>query len=593
MSYDGLVLRAAALEYEKLLIGSRIDKVYQPSKNEIIMILRQPGQTYKLLLSSLAQEAGVYITAQQRSNPQEPPLFCMVMRKHLEGGRIKSFTQPGLERVLEIRCETTDELGDRVNRTVIIEIMGKHSNIILIDPSSKKILDSANRVSTQISRYRQILPGLRYESPPPQDKLVPWEADSDSFMGKILSQPMSQKLSKVLLNSISGLSPQSAEEIIYRTGLDPGMPLEFCGQFELNSVWRTFSSISLSIKDGGFYPEVIVNNSIPVTFSALALTSFPPEMRMSFPTMNEALDYFFKSRRNSNIFEQKKGDLNQILKRETDRCEKKAGIQEQSVLDAAESEKYRLWGELLTAQQYQLTQGKEAQVTNYYDPAGKSLTITLDESLTVMDNAQRYFKKYQKAKQAAHQASVQLKETRSELEYLQSMSASLDNVTTLTEIEEIREELRDAGYLKAVPVKGKRKPILKESSSPEKILIDGWDIYFGKNNRQNDLLTTKIAKADDIWLHAKEIPGSHVVIKNTQNVSVPDHVLEAAALLSAYFSKARFSTHVPVDYTRKKHVWKLKGAKPGMVHYENQQTLYITPSEERIGALLNNKEVVE
>lgn len=590
MSYDGLVLRAAAVEFENMLIGARIDKVYQPSKSEIIMVLRQPGQTYKLLLSSLAQEAGVYITSQQRSNPQEPPLFCMVMRKHLEGGRIKAFTQSGLERILEIWCETTDELGDRVNRTIIVEIMGKHSNIILLDPSSNRILDSTNHVSAQISRYRQILPGLTYQSPPPQDKLVPWEADADIFMEKILSLPMSQKISKVLLNSFSGLSPQSSEEIIFRTGLDPGMPLEFCGQFELNAIWRSFNNISLSSRDGIFQPEVILNNNLPTAFSALALTSFPPEMRMSFPSMNEALEFFFSSRKSSNIFEQKKGDINQVLKRETDRCEKKAGIQEQTVLEAAEAEVFRLWGELLTAQQYQLTQGKEALVTNYYDPQGKSIKIPLDESLTIMENAQKYFKKYQKAKQAAQQASLQLKETRSELEYLQSMSVSLDNVTTLTEIEEIKEELRDAGYIKAVPVKGKRKVTEKEPSAPEKIIVDGWEIYFGKNNRQNDQLTTKIAKADDTWLHTKDIPGSHVIIKNPKNSSIPDNVLKAAALLSAYNSKARFSTNVPVDYTTKKHVWKLKGAKPGMVHYDNQQTIYITPAEELISGLLKKDE---
>lgn len=586
MAYDGLVLRAVTLELEKALIGARIDKVYQPSKSEIILVLRQPGHTYKLLLSALAQESGAYLTSQQIPNPQEPPLFCMVLRKHLEGGRIKEISQQGLERVMKITCEITDELGDRVSRAIIVEIMGKHSNIILLDPLSDKVLDSAQRVSLHMSRYRQILPGLTYQSPPPQDKIVPWEADHDSFHKILLKQPLSQKISKVLLNSFSGLSPQSAEEIILRTGLDPGMPLEFCGEYELGVIWRTFSQISSSSRDGIFQPEVIVKDRVPVAFSALALTQYPPEMRLAYSSMNEALDYYFSRKRSSNVFEQKKADLNQVIKRETDRCEKKSGIQEQTVLEAVEADKFRLWGELLTAGQYQLQQGKEALVTNYYDPEEKAINIPLEEELSIQKNAQRYFKKYQKAKQAAQQAGLQLQETRNELEYLLSMSASLENVTTLTELEEIKDELREAGYIKALPVKSKRKPKEREASSLECVLQDGWEIYYGKNNRQNDFLTTKIAKADDIWLHTKNIPGSHVVIKNPGGNTVPDHVLETAAILSAYHSKARFSTNVPVDYTYKKHVWKLKGAKPGMVHYENQQTIYITPSEDRLKALL-------
>lgn len=588
MSYDGLVMRAVALELNKLLAGARIDKIYQPSKNEIILLLRQYRQNYRLFLSALAQEAAVYLSSQNRPNPAEPPMFCMVLRKHLEGGRVVSVVQQGLERVLEITVEVHDELGDKVQRRLIAEIMGKHSNIVLLDPAAGKIIDSIHRVPPSVSSYRQVLPGLPFTPPPPQDKSLPWEASEESFRNKLLSQPLSQKLAKILLNLYSGLGPQSCEEIVSRAGLNPSLPLEFCGDYELNKLWQAFQAAADDIREGIFSPEVIIQDGKPVTFSALALTHFPAGSRRPFPSINEALDYFYSNRQKSNMFQQKKADLAQVIKREIERCEKKAGLQEETIRQAAESEHYRLWGELLTANQYQLQQGPEVQVTNYYDPEGAQVTIPLDASLSIMDNAQNYFKKYQKAKNAARQAQVHLDETRQELEYLYSLAASLENVTTLAEAEEIREELQEAGYLKA-PVSNKKNNAgsPKETSTPEKITFQGWEIYYGKNNKQNDLLTMKMSKAEDIWLHTKNIPGAHVIIKNPGNKPVPPEVLETAALLAAYNSKARFSTQVPVDYTQKKNVWKQKGAKPGMVHYENQRTLYVTPAEERIKQILS------
>ena len=579
MSYDGIVMRAVTLELDRMLSGGRIDRIYQPNKNEVCLVLRKPGHTYRLLLSAAAREPAVFLITRRPANPPEPPLFCMLLRKHLEGGRILSFTQQGLDRIMEIRCETTDELGELASRRLIVEIMGKHSNIILVDALSGKILDAIHRVTLAISSYRQVWPGLPYKSPPPQEKTAPWAVDQDAFYRQVLSFPLSQTLAKALLGSFSGVGPHTAAEIVKRADLDAALPLEYCGEYELSRLWQAFSQAADCIKEGRFQPEVIVGDEGPLTFSALALTQYPPAMRHAFPGMNEALDFYYSHKRNEKLIKQKKADLAQIIKRETERCEKKSGLQLATIQEYQDSEKYRLWGELLISHHHSLQPAKEVEVPNYFDPTASPVKITLEETLTIMENAQSYFKKYRKAKNAARQAEIHLAETAAELEYLNSLAASLDNVSTLDEIEEIREEMNEAGYVKRVsarPVKG--KPAIQQASLPEKITLDGWEIYVGKNNRQNDLLVTKMAKPADIWLHTKNIPGAHVIIKNPSGKKVPDDIIERAAQLAAAHSKARFSANVPVDYTLKKYVWKVKGARPGMVHYENQRTVYVTPA---------------
>ncbi len=587
MSFDGIVMRAIALELGQELTGARVDKIYQPSKQEILLHLRQKGGNYRLLLSSSAQEAAIYLTSQARENPSQAPLFCMVLRKHLEGGRIISINQPELERILEITIESYDELGDLVQRQLTVEIMGKHSNIILLDPSTQTIIDSIRRIPLSVSSYRQILPGLTYTPPPPQDKILPWEIGEEEFKSKILNQPLQQKLSKIYLNLFAGFGPQTCAELISRANLEPNLPLEFCGEYELNMLWQAFSTAAQAIQQGVFHPEIIKENERFITYSAIALSNFTSESRQVMSTMNKALDYFYSHRKRSDALQQIKGNLLSTIKKEIERCEKKAVLQSQSILEGERVEEYRLWGELLTANQYQLSPGSEAVVVNYYDPEGASITIPLDDTLSIMDNANYYFKKYQKARNAAKQAAIHLADTQEELEYLQSLLASLDNVTTKVEAEEIKQELQESGYLKAPVVKKKGKTgSSQETSKPSKIIYEGWEIYFGKNNKQNDLLTMKMAQKEDTWLHTKNVPGSHVIIKNPGNKPIPDPVMEAAAILAAYNSKARHSSQVPVDYTLRKHVWKQKGAKPGMVNYNNQHTVYVNPDEELVKNLL-------
>ncbi|MDX9872716.1 MAG: NFACT RNA binding domain-containing protein [Clostridia bacterium] len=586
MSYDGIVMRAVALELQNILSGARVDKIYQPGKYEVILSLRQPGQSYRLMLSAAAQEAGVYLTTRTFVNPTEPPLFCMLLRKHLEGGRIASVAQRGLERILEITCDVLDDWGEPAQRRLIIEVMGKHSNIILLNPAENRILDAVHRVSFSVSRYRQVLPGLPYQAPPEQDKLIPWEASPEEFSAKLLSHPYSHTLYKALLSSFAGFGPLTVEEVIYRSGLSANLTLEYCGEYELSLLWRFFRQTAEDIRTGRFEPEIVRQDNKPLAFSALALTHFTAGTRQRYAGISETVDTYYGGKREVNLFTQKKNDLLQVIKKESERCEKKAGLQLETIHAAETSDHYRLWGELLTAQQHALQPGKTAEVLNFYAEKEEILTIPLREELTLLENAQSYFNKYRKAKNAAKKARPQYEETAAELSYLNSIAISVENVESVTELNEIREELIEAGYLKpAPPGKGKVKPQAAQASAPLRFLLEGWEIYAGRNNKQNDLLVTRLAKPEDTWLHTKDIPGSHVLIKNKQGEPVPDSILEKAALIAAYHSKARLSTHVPVDYTLRKYVWKIKGAKPGMVHYENQRTVFVTPDAETIRQL--------
>jgi predicted ribosome quality control (RQC) complex YloA/Tae2 family protein len=590
MSFDGIALRAITIELERKLCRARIDKIYQPKKHQIILSLRQKGASYKLLLSSLPQEARVHLVSQTAPNPSEPPLFCMVLRKHLEGGRILSFTQPGLERILEINCEVLNELGDKAQRKIIIEIMGKHSNILLINPEENKIIDALKRVPASLSRYRQVLPGLSYHYPPPQDKIIPWQTEQKFFYERLLNLPLTTKLNKALIKTCQGLSPQSINELIFRTGLAPHLALEYCGEYELSLLWQELHRLGIQLQKETLSPEVIIEDNLPLTFSAFALTSYPSTMRQSFPSLNEALDYYYLHKNKANTKQQATDKLTNIITKEIKRCEKKASLQLEAIQEAKNAGKYRLWGELLTANLHCLSQGKEAQVSNYYDPTGKVEIIPLKPHLSVSENAQRYFSHYQKCKNATIKAKKQLEETKKELDYLYCLANSLNNVTDLTEIEEIREEIQQAGYLKAPP-KTKTKKARHEPSLPQKINLNSWVIYLGKNNRQNDLLTMKIAKKNDLWFHTKNIPGSHVLIRNPENKVVPPEIIEKAAMLAAYHSQARYSAKVSVDYTERQNVWKPQGAKPGFVLYTKQSTLYVTPDPEKIKILLGESTI--
>jgi predicted ribosome quality control (RQC) complex YloA/Tae2 family protein len=582
MAYEGIVLRAVAHELNERLEGARVDKIYQPNRHEVVLGVRSRGQSGKLLFSTLAQEARVHLTTSKTPNPASPPLFCMVLRKHLEGGRILSVAQQGFDRILILTVQTVNEVGDSVRRQLAAEIMGKHSNLILVDPAENKIIDAIHRVPPDMSRYRRVLPGCPYQSPPSQEKTALWDETEEGLTQRLTAQDLSKPLDRILLSLYGGIGPQTAQEILFRAGLRPTDALEFCGQYEIRRLWRAIADLGQDLKAHRYTPELLTDARL---FSAVALTQFPEGDRRAYSNMNDALDQFYQNQGVLNLLRQRRNDLDQILRREQERCEKKAGLQWETVQEAEKVGHLRLYGELLTANLHQISQGTEASVHNFYEPDDAPAVIPMDPRLTPSENAQAYFRRYRKARHGAEIAAVHYDETLRELTYLDSVQTAVHQSETLEGLLEIKEELQDSGYIKKEPAS--RKKIVKQ---PERAVADnigktvylGFEIYCGKNNKQNDFLTMKMAKGEDIWLHTKDIPGSHVLIKNRGGRPVPQEVLDKAARWAAWHSKARQSSKAPVDYTERKNVWKPNGARPGMALYKNQQTLYVSPEEPEV-----------
>lgn len=580
MAFDGMVLAAARAELEDKLTGGRIDKIHQPEKDELILAIRLPGENIKLLISAHAQNPRIHLTSQTKVNPMTPPLFCMVLRKHLEGGRITRLEQPNFERILRIHVEATDELGNLGEKILICEIMGKHSNIILLEPVSNIIIDSIRRVPHFISRHREVLPGRSYITPPEQEKLNPLQVEEDSFKKLIYASPLETRLDKALLKNITGLSPQTCREIVYRSNLPADNTLDCCGVYELQRLWEEFSKVASMAKLKEFEPTLVRDEKGNVlAFSAIDLTLMTGLPR-EHGTMNQLLDKFYLERHGEGLLSRQKNKLLRVINTELERNEKKLAIQEETLLAGEGTEKLRLWGELLTANLYKLEAGlEEARIANFYDPEEGEVIIPLDPQLTPAENAQYYFKKYNKARDSKSIILEQRDQTITEINYLESIVTSVEVGETLGELAEIQEELQLQGYLKEkTPTKAGRKKVKTEIKPLAFQSSDDLEVLVGKNNRQNDLLTLKLARAEDIWFHVKDIPGSHVILRKSANGQTPDRSLLEAAALAAYYSKARESGKVPVDYTLRKHVHKPNGAKPGMVIYENQHTVWVTPS---------------
>jgi predicted ribosome quality control (RQC) complex YloA/Tae2 family protein len=488
--------------------------------------------------------------------------------------------------------------------------MGKHSNLILVDPETGRIIDSLKRITEAVNRYRQVLPGELYQTPPPANKTPLWEEKEDTIAERLISAGASQALDKVVLSSYDGLGPLSVQELIHRAGASPVDTLEYFGQGDYMRLFHAASTLGKDIANGFYQPEILHLDGKPKDFSAIALTLFPKEQRQPFDSLNAMLDTFYRDRGTVNLFRQRQRDLEQILRREQDRRRKKAGLQAESILEGTAAEKWRVYGQLLTANHYLIPQGEEATVTNYFDPDGGSVTIAMDPKYSPMENAQIYFKRYQKARQTAQKAQLFYDETMVELAYLDSISFSLTAAKSLEGLAEIREELAEAGYMK--PSSGEnrgqgaksRKNTAKSAAGRDrkggggaqgkpraeglpisKLHYKGYDILYGSNNRQNDYLNMKIAKGGDLWFHAQNIPSAHVVIRNPDKREIPEEVIETAAKLCLWNSRAKEAGRAAIDFTLRQNIWKPKGAKPGMMLYEQYQTLFVTVSEEEIRRL--------
>lgn len=594
MALDGIATSAIIYELKQELLGGRIDKIHQPTKDEIRFQVRGLGETKKILLSANSNNPRMHITNTTRENPMKAPLFCMVLRKHIAGGKITNIYQPNFERIIIIEVDSTNEMGDKTSKKLILEIMGKHSNIILVDEENK-ILDSIKRVTHEKSSVREVLPMKNYAYPPTQNKenpLIYVETKDYKTFQNFLHMQEGKKLQEFIYQSFTGISPTMANEICIRGGLNPSL---FCAEVldkHIEDLFNSFKNTMLSVKNGEFSPIIYCeeNNSLAVVdFSVVPMLQFKDLLEKKYETISVLLEEFYEKRDNIYHIRQKSSDMRKIIQINIERCIKKKDIQFRTKKDTKNMYNWKKKGELITSNIYAIQQGMTILKTiDFYDENMPEIEIALDPNKTASENAQKYFSDYNKAKRTLIALEVQEKQNLEELEYLESVLNALDTAKDLADLDDIRNELVESGFLRKQYVKKGAKKVLK-SKPMHYISSDGFHIYVGKSNIQNDELTLKFAKPTDIWLHTKEIAGSHVIICTNGTGEAPETTLEEAGNLAVCYSKARQGSMVAVDYTLRKNVKKPNGAKPGMVIYLTNKTMYITPNENSI----NNLEIPE
>ncbi len=575
MPMDGITIGFAARELDKMLQTGRIDKVSQPEKDTVILLIRADGENRRLLLCASPNNARLHLTHENFPNPLEPPVLCMMLRKHLLGGRVISIRQVHGDRIVYLDIDTINEMGDHVLRRLILEIMGRHSNLILTDENGR-ILEAARHVSQEMNRVRQIQPGLMYEEPPGQDKMLPESADPEELFRR-LEQLQGVPFAKAIGQSVMGLSAVSSGEFAFRvlqSGEDE--PQDLYGACQRLC---TFLLHLPEIADPCILEDEDGNC---LDFYALPYLSQRNGNRIAFPTLSEAMERYYGSRDSKDRLQQKSASMVRVLKNQIERCEKKLALQEEELAGAARMEEYRIMGDIINANLWQMKKGMpEAILDNFYGSDGEKIRIPLDTQLTPAQNAQRYFKKYQKARSARKTAAEQKEKTLSELNYLEGALLDVGKCVGESELEEIRQELAKAGYVKRITSRKQQRDLPK--SKPYRYLSsDGIEIWVGKNSIQNERMTMS-AKPGEMWLHAKDMPGSHVLIR--KEGEIPAGTLKEAAQLAAWYSKGQQSSSVPVDYTLRKYVKKPGGTPAGFVIYTNQHTLFMTVSPKDIQVL--------
>jgi len=569
MSYDGIVTMAIGLELKDRLVMGKIEKIYQPQPEQLRLSIHTKQGKYLLLLSAAGNHPAAYLISQGGENPVTPPTFCMAMRKHLSAARIVDISQPDGERILHFDMETLDEMGFSVNRRLVVEIMGKHSNILLLDMASGKIIDSIKHVSFDSSRVRQVLPGIEYTAPPAQDK-IPFSSISRDQFRALFSDDLRPE--KAIMDGISGLSPVIAQCIAAGGEQEPA-------SFDPDKAYDELRRIVVSLEAGSFEPVVYLDeDDRPADFHAVPLRLYEEDAgfrSLGFDHISQACEYFYSHRESSNIVRQKAADLSRITKSSLDKMGLKLQRLEEDRAKAEDSDRFRLYGELLTANLHQVAPGsKKVTVTSYYD--GNEVEIPLDPRFSPSRNAQQYYKKYAKAKTAVREKAVQIEETTEDIKYLESVSAFIDQAQSIEELDLIRQELTENGYIRQRKTK-KQSSRAKSRPSPHSYtLSSGLTCLAGRNNKENDWLTTKRASGSDLWFHTKDIPGSHVVLLLDGKKATEEDLAEAASI-AAFHSKGNASSNVPVDYTLIRHVKKPSGAKPGMVIFTHNKTLYVDP----------------
>ncbi|WP_312908635.1 Rqc2 family fibronectin-binding protein [Tissierella praeacuta] len=583
MSFDGIVTKSVVKELREKLIGGRVDKVYQQEKDEILFHIHSKGINYRLIMSASSNNPRVYLTDYSKKNPPEPPMFCMLLRKHLIGGIILNIEQFNLDRVIFIDISAIDELGQPTEKRIVIEIMGKHSNIILIDKSSFKIVDSVKRIYEDMSRVRQILPGMIYEYPPLQDKVNPLDIAKEDFFSIMDSEDKNLPCFKFLYFNYLGLSPLISREICFDAGIDIDRNLGSMYEDDRTSLYISFNKFMNQISREEFNPVSVLNNNKTeiLAFHALELNQFGTENRVFFDSISNLLDNFYRRKDIIDRIGQKSQSIKKSIQVKLDRANNKLGKQKEELLESQDREKYKIYADLISANLHIIPRGVNSiELENFYDENMNKLNIPLDIKLSPVANAQRYYKKYSKLKNAHQLLLEQIPNTEDEISYLENVLMSIENSTEIEELDEIKEELISEGYIKG-SIKKKKKKEESVSKPLHYISKDGFNIYVGKNNKQNDYLTLKLSSKDDIWLHVQNMPGSHVIIEK-MGKTIPLSTIEEAAILASYYSKGKNSNHVPVDYTERKNVKKPKNAKAGMVIYEDFKTIIINPSKELV-----------
>lgn len=573
MAFDGIVVAALADEFDKALTGGKIAKIAQPETDELLLTVKNKGETRRLLISASAALPFFYLTEQNKPGPVTAPAFCMMLRKHIANGRIVSVSQMGLERILIIEIEHLNEMGDLCRKKLVTEIMGKHSNIIFCDEQNM-ILDSIKHISANISSLREVLPGKTWFLPEELQKLNPLEADEPSFQKTVLKKPL--PLFKAIYTSYAGISPLTAQELVYRSALDASLPANALSETEAAHLAHQFMLMMDGIFQKDFDINIVYENGAPKDFSAISLTLFPKDAAKSFSSISTVVEQFYAEKSLYTRMKAKSADLRKIVHTLMERNVKKLDLQEKQLKDTEKRETYRIYGELLTAYGYNLPDGvKEATVHNYYDDT--QLTIPLDPDLTPIENAKRYYNKYAKAKRMFEATTVQIAQTREEIAHLDSIDMELSIAADENDLKVIKSEMQQFGFIKKHAQglkKGEKQP--KAGKPYHYVTEDDFHIYVGRNNYQNEELTFDFADGSDFWFHAKGIPGSHVIVK-TGGRELPDRVYELAGNLAAYYSKGRENDKVEVDYIQRKHVKKTPGGKPGFVIYHTNYSLVAKP----------------
>lgn len=578
MALDGITLRSLVHEMKSKLVNGKIDKITQPEKDEIWLTIRNEKQNHKLLISANSSTPRIhFVNDAKKENPLTAPMFLMLLRKHIGNGTIKSVEQRSTERIVEISIDAYDELRVLKNKTLIIELMGKHSNIILVHTEDRKIIDSIKRVSLNISSVREVLPGLTYQYPPGHKKISPiHRLDEDEF--RRLCSNFHSEIYKLFYMSYEGMSPTISKEICYRANVESTEVASSLSEVKTEKLWGTFFRMMSRIEQHEYSPCIVIqgNPHTILDFSSVLLTHYETMELVEYQSIHTACEEFYVLKDKTERIQQRTSALRKKIQTRLDTLQHKTEKQNNEISSSMLLDKDKLYGELLTSYIYQIKTGmSEITLENFYSNNEK-ITIPLDVQKSPSENIQRYFKRYQKSKNRIEELTEQLAIAQKEISYLENVLLSISQIETYDEISEIQDELAKQGYIRRPSNHKSKKETI--SSPMEFTASDGTTILVGKNNTQNDCLTLKLSSPNDTWLHTKDIPGSHVIIRAKQQ-DISEKTLYEAAVLAAYYSKGKFSSNVPVDYTERKNVKKPSGAKPGMVIYVNNSTIYVTPEE--------------